>query len=795
MEKVRNILKKRVVILDGATGTELQKRGMPAGVCPEEWCLKNPEVIQSIHREYQQAGADIVYSCTFGANRIKLSQYKINDVKKVNRDLVRLARSAVGKRALIAGDIGPTGKFVAPFGELGFEEAIKIFKEQARGLLAGGVDLFVIETMMDMQEARAALIAVKEISDKFTIVSMTYEKNGRTLSGTDCLSALITLQSLGADAVGCNCSVGPESMLDFIVKMKPYAKVPLVAKPNAGVPELIEGEMKFNMTDKEFAGFGRGFVFKGANMIGGCCGTRPDFIRKLKTKISKQKPFLPCRNSISALSSVRKTIFIGKDEPLTVIGEAINPTGKKILQKELREGKMSLVQDLAKKQEDAGADILDVNAGLPGINEVKIIKRIIGRLAVKNRLPLSIDSVNPEVIEEALRFYPGRALINSLSGEKRKLKKILPIAAKYGAMIIILPLDSKGIPQKYEQRKKIIEYVFKEAKKLGFTKDDIIVDGIAMTVSSNPGAALESLKTISWCSRVFKTGTVVGLSNISFGMPNRSWINAAYLAMLQVQGLTMAIANPLRQELMNIKRSGDLLLGKDKNASVFLAHFGKVSTAEKEKPESIPLDQRIFKAIMEGNKEDIKDLVKQAISAGLIADELVNKSMIPAINEVGDLFDKKEYFLPQLIASAEAMNTAFDEVKPYLKKEKNGKAKKTVVLLATVKGDIHDIGKNIVGLMLKNHGFSVIDLGKDVSAKRIVSKIKGCESCIVGLSALMTTTMINMKEVIELAKNEGVDCKFMLGGAVVTKAYAQSLDAEYARDGVEAVRVIKKLSE
>lgn len=796
MENIRNILKKRVVILDGAMGTELQKHGMSVGVCPEEWCLKNPEVLRAIHRDYQHAGADIVYSCTFGANRIKLKQYGINDAKKINRNLVRLARSAVGKKTLIAGDIGPTGKFIEPFGRLGFEEAVKVFKEQAEGLLAGGVDLFIIETMMDIQEARAALIAVREMTDKFTMVSMTYEKNGKTLGGTDCVSALITLQSLGADVVGCNCSVGPEVMVDFIGRMKPYAKVPLAAKPNAGIPELADGKIKFNMTAKEFAGFSREFVLKGANMVGGCCGTTPGFIRELKKKIHNRKPLMPFKKSIGALSSVRKTVFIEKNKPLIIIGEGINPTGKKTLQKELCEGKMSLVQNLAKRQEDAGASVLDVNAGSPGIDEVKILRKIIGMLAVKNRLPLSIDSVNPKAVEEALRFYPGRALINSLSGEKRKLKKLLPIAAKYGAMVIVLPLDNKGIPQKYQERKKIIENIFKEAKKSGFTKDDIIIDGIAMAVSSNPGAAAESAKTIFWCSKVFKAATVAGLSNISFGMPNRSWINAAYLAMLQAQGLSMVIANPLSQELMNIKRAGDMLLNKDRSASIFLEHYSKASTdtAEKKTPERISLEEKIFKAIMEGNKEDAKGFVKEAVSFGLNADKLVDETLIPAINKVGDLFDKKEYFLPQLIASAEAMEAAFDEVKPYIKKEANDKNKKTVVLLATVKGDIHDIGKNIVGLMLKNHGFPVIDLGKDVSAKKIISKVKKCESCIIGLSALMTTTMVNMKEVIRLARDEGLNCKFMLGGAVVTKTYAQSLGAEYARDGVEAVRVVKRLS-
>ncbi len=796
MKNLDNLLKKRIVILDGAAATELQKRGMPAGVCPEEWCLKNPEVITSIHSDYVSAGADIIYTCTFGANRIKLAQYGIGNVSEVNRKLASLAKKGAGKKALIAGDIGPTGKFVQPFGKLEFDEAVDIFKEQVRGLIKGGVDLFVIETMMDIQEARAALIAVRELSDKFTIVTMTYEKSGRTLNGVDPLSALITLQSLGASALGSNCSTGPAAMLDIIKKIKPYATVPLVAKPNAGIPKLIGGKTTFDMGPQAFASFGPKFALAGVNMLGGCCGTTPAYISELKKKVSNKRAIEPKRKSISALSCARKNIIIEPGKELVVIGECINPTGKKDLQSQLRLGKTSLIRQLAKEQEGGGAHLLDVNVGAAGVDEVKTLKRIVSFLSLTTDLPLVIDSSKVEAVEAALRIYPGRSLINSIPAQKKKLDKLLSVAKKYGAMFILLPICDKGIPKDFIARKRIVEAVFKKAKKLQFSKEDIVVDGLALTVSSQPDSAVTTMKLLSWCSKIFKCNTVLGLSNISFGMPGRRLLNAAYLKLARSRGLSMVIANPKVLKVKSKRIAEDVLTQKDKNGSKFIAYFAKQkSRLKKEEPKStkITAQQRIANAIKEGNKEEVNGFLAQALNAGIAADKLVNEVMIPAINKVGDLFDRKEYFLPQLIASAETMKIAFGYLKPYLKKSGLKSAKKTVVLLATVKGDIHDIGKNIVALILRNHGFSVIDLGKDVSAKKIISAVKRYKHPVVGLSALMTTTMVNMKEVIQAAKKERLDCRFIVGGAVITKAYANSLGVQYAKDGVEAVRLLKKL--
>lgn len=782
-------------MLDGATGTELQKRGMPAGICPELWCLENLGIIEEIHSDYQKAGADVVYTSTFGANRAKLCQYDVSDVAGINRELAMAARRAVGKKALVAGDIGSTGRFVEPFGDLDFEEAIEIFKEQAKGLLAGGVDLFVIETMIDIQEARAALIAIREISDKFTMVTMTYEENGHTLNGTDPVTALVTLQSLGANAVGCNCSTGPEEMIKLITDMKPYSTVPLVAKPNAGMPEFVDDATVFNMNPREFASFAKEFVSRGVNIIGGCCGTTPEHMGKVKREIINQKPLPPPRRSISAVSSARKALLLEKNKPLWIVGERINPTGKKQLQKELLEGRMTLVKQMSREQEKKGADLLDVNMGVPGIDERKTMKKAVNLLSVASSLPLVIDSANAEVIEEALRIYPGRALINSISGEEERTDRLLRVAAKYGAMFILLPLTDRGVPETAAERREIIEKVYKKAREYGFTKDDVVADGLVMTVSSNQNAPLETLKTVEWCSRRFKCNTIVGLSNVSFGMPERKWLNASFLAMAVEKGLTMAIANPEADELMNFKFASDVLGNRDKNSSLYLKRFATTMPEKKREvsKEAVSPADAVSHAILDGNREEIGLILENAIRSGESASKLVHEVMMPAITKVGNLFDRREYFLPQLIASAETMKYGIVHIEPYLKEGKSAKKTRGRILMATVKGDIHDIGKNIVALMLANQGFEVVDLGKDVSAERIVQEVIRLNPDIVGLSALMTTTMVNMKEVVALARRERLTCKFMVGGAVVSRSFAESIDAHYAKDGVEAVRLAEKL--
>jgi len=803
--KIKNLLKNQIVILDGACGTELQKKGLPTGACPELWCLANAKKIQDIHASYAEAGAQVIYSCTFGANRFKLAQYGSGEnTYQINRNLVRLARQAVGKGVFVAGDIGPTGLFVEPFGPLGFEEAVAAYKEQVRGLIDGGCDLIVIETMIDIQETRAALLAVKETADIFAIASMTYEKDGHTLNGTDPVSALITLQSLGADAVGCNCSTGPEKMLEFVALMKPYAKIPLVAKPNAGVPRLENGKTVFDMEAAAFGAWGEKLVLVGANMIGGCCGTTPRHIQELAKSVSSSRPQPPLRKSLGALTSSRSYLLFEENKPLYIAGERINPTGKKALQQEFLEGKTAIIRQMAVEQEKQGAHLLDVNVGQPGIDEVATIKSVIGLLATITKLPLIVDSSRIETIEAALRIYPGRMLINSISGEKEKMEKLLPLAAKYGAMFILLPLIDGEIPHTAERRQAIVKSIYNSARKFGFTRDDFVVDCLVMAVASDSGAGMETLKTVRWCSDAFHGRTILGLSNVSFGMPGRPWMNAAFAAMAQLNGLTMAIANPASAEFMNIKKAGDVLAAREKGALKFIEHFSSVNASANitmpplkvtasgyvgvQPPTSL---DKMTQTIMDGDKESIMPQIEAALKEGKTASSLVDEVMIPAIVHVGDLYEKKIYFLPQLMASAETMKKALGFLEPHLKKAASGNKGK--ILMATVEGDIHDIGKNIVVLLLRNYGYHVTDLGKDVPARDIMDAVKKENPDVIGLSALMTTTMVKMKEVIDTARAEGIATAFILGGAVVTEAYAQSIGASFAKDGVEAVKVVEKL--
>ncbi|MGO9147987.1 MAG: homocysteine S-methyltransferase family protein [Desulfomonilia bacterium] len=794
--KIQKKMRQGLVILDGATGTQLQALGMPDGESPEMFGIKNPEAIKAVHQGYLEAGSDIIYTCTFGANRYKLPQYGVTDVHEVNKRLAAIAKEAAGKRGLVAGDIGPTGRFVEPFGDLSFEDAVICYKEQVQGLLEGGVDLFVIETMIDIQETRAALIAIKEVSDRFTICSMTFDASGRTLNGTDLLSALITLQALGADVVGCNCSAGPKEMIPLIREMKPYAKVPLVAKPNAGLPKLKEGKAFFEMGAEEFSSFGPAFVDAGARLLGGCCGTTPEHIRMLRKNCDGLKPQPPQVKSIGAVSSHAKTVMFARGGPLIIIGERINPTGKKDLQQELLQRKFSLASTYARDQVKKGASILDINVGMPGLDEKGTLRDVVKQIALTTDAPLCIDTSRVDALEAALRVYPGRALINSISGEENTLDERLKLAAFYGAMFILLPIAGRAVPKTSSERRKIIKDVYAKAGRYGFTKDDIIVDALTMAVSADGAAALETLKTIDWCNATFGAKTVVGLSNVSFGLPERKWVNASFLAMAISGGLTCAIANPESIELMSIKKASDVLAGRDKDASAFISFFsgpkGQVPDPEKEVRDKTS-KERIYQAVIEGDRDGIQTSIDKAIAEGLSARALVDELMVPAIRKVGELYEKKTYFLPQLIASAETMKRGFEHLELRLNEEGISSAGKGTIMLATVKGDIHDIGKNIVGLMLKNNGFHVIDLGKDVDHEALLEAARKHNPDIIGLSALMTTTMVNMQEAVRSIKDSGLVCDFLVGGAVVTADYAESIGADFAKDGVEAVRVAEYL--
>jgi 5-methyltetrahydrofolate--homocysteine methyltransferase len=794
-QDIKERFNKGLVVLDGATGTQMHKSGMPSGACPEKWAAMNPEPLIQVQKDYIQAGSNIVLTFSMGGNAIKLKEYGLEEeTYNLNKRLAEISKEAAGGKALVAGDISSCGSLLAPFGEISFEESVESYKKQIQGLLDGGVDLFAIETMLDIQETRAALIAIREMSDLPVIVTMTYENGLRTLMGTDPLSALVTLQSLGADAVGCNCSGGPAEMVEILKLMKPYARVPLIAKPNAGKPRLVNGKTVFDMDSDTFCSYVEALIEAGANGLGGCCGTSPEYIAKLVAAASKYPVKAVEPSSVSLVSSNRQTAMIHQDLPLTVIGERLNPTGKKNLREALIRNDMETVSDFARQQMEAGAHMLDVNAGVPGIDEKATLTAMVNAACNAVPLPLCLDSSNPEALEAALRIYPGRAVINSISGEQKKLDAILPLAAKYGAMFVLLPIDDRGVPQTAEERIDIIKRVFEKAQEYGFTKEDILVDGVVMTVAADQKAAAETLKVISWCSRV-GVNTVMGLSNVSFGLPSRELINSAFLCMAVAEGLSSAIMNPNDEGLMHAKRALDVLKSRDEHALAYISHYtsGKEAAAplaaKTEKNE-----KSLFDTVVEGHSDKTADMVRLALEQGVSAESLVDEVLIPAIQEVGKRYDDKVYFLPQLIRGAEAMEKAMAILAPHLAKaEGSGVKAKGTVVIATVKGDIHDIGKNIVALLLRNYGFSVIDLGKDVPADRIIQAAIAHNADIIALSALMTTTMTEMPKVAALASEAGLNAKVMVGGAVLDKEYAASFNAFYSRDAYAAVKLAESL--
>jgi 5-methyltetrahydrofolate--homocysteine methyltransferase len=586
--------------------------------------------------------------------------------------------------------------------------------------------------------------------------------------------------------------------------MKPHATVPLAAKAQTRDCPGLEGEETFfdTWTPKHFAPRrAPAFAARRGQPSGGCCGNNSrSYPTPGRNAPGRGAASPTVRTALSAVSSARSYRLLTRNEPLVIVGERLNPTGKKALQQELLAGKMSLVRQMTREQEQQKADLLDVNVGVPGLDEVKTIREVISLLATATELPLVIDSSKVETIETALRLYPGRALINSISGEKKKCERLLPLAARYGAMFILLPLADGEVPETADRRIAIVREVYGKARRLGFTKEDIVVDGLVMTAATNANAPAETLKTIAWCTDRFQAKTILGISNVSFGLPERKWLNAAFLAMAQLSGLTMAIANPSMEELMALKRAADVLTARDAQASTYIAHFA--GTAEGKKPAGTSAmqppapagpEEKVRAAVLEGNRDDIGDLVEGALSAGFEARSIVDDLLIPSIVQVGELFDRKIYFLPQLIASADTMKKALSILEPRLRSSGVPEKDKGTVVMATVQGDIHDIGKNILVLMLKNHGFRVLDLGKDVPAETILETIRTENPDVVGLSALMTTTMVSMKTTIEQARSADLTCPFLIGGAVVTRSYADSIGAAYARDGVEAVRVVEQL--
>ncbi|SKB72626.1 5-methyltetrahydrofolate--homocysteine methyltransferase [Lachnospiraceae bacterium] len=836
------------IYLDGATGSNLQKAGMPSGVCPDLWISENPEALINLQLEFLRAGSRIVYAPTFTANRVKLAEYGLEGrLKELNKILVGESKEAIRRfheenpdapECFVAGDVTMTGLQLKPIGQLEFEELIDIYKEQITALNEAGADLIVVETMMSLQETRAAVIAAKEVCDLPVIATMTFEGNGRSLYGTDPVTALITLQSLGVSAFGANCSTGPEHMVPMIKKMCAVAEIPIICKPNAGLPELDEnGNTVYRLNPEEFGRDMEEIVRSGARILGGCCGTTPDHIRALHEHtvdmdVSEPESDENADEPVYYLTSERKTLEFGLNGRFMIVGERINPTGKKALQAELREGCFDIVADFAEEQDAKGASVLDVNVGMSGVDEKALMIRAIDEVTQIVKLPLAIDTSHVDIMEAALRRYPGRALMNSISLETAKCEPMLHLAKKYGAAFILLPLSDAGLPKSLEEKKNAIRTVMEKALEIGLRKTDIIVDGLVGTVGASPTAALETLETIRFCHDELGLATICGLSNISFGLPERINVNTAFLTLAIQAGLTMAIANPNQEALVTAAKSADMLLAKPESDVVYIEHVNEVKALHEDEivvkkseyerlqalSAGVPADagiahqagekpgktdagpdashdsDAVWQAVMKGRRKTIADTVQEALDAGRTPQDILNESLLPAIDEVGKLFDQKKYFLPQLIASGEAMKNGIAVIEPLLQEGKDDSVVMPTIVIATVEGDIHDIGKNLVVLMLKNFGFNVIDLGKDVPKEEIVRTAIDNKADIIALSALMTTTMREMKNVIDHARNCGLDCHFMIGGAVITPEYAEEINANYSSDAADAVRVAKKLT-
>lgn len=790
----------RFVFFDGGMGTMLQARGLTAGVSPEVWCLSNPDVLKGIHLDYARAGANVLTTNTFGGTRFKMpADIDIADFNRAMANAARRAADEAGGNVFVAGSVGPTGHFLKPLGDLSFEELVEAYKEQMRGLVDGGVDLLLMETHFDIAELRAAIVAAREVCSLPVGASMTFE-NGVSLTGTSPEVFVETVANMGVDLVATNCSAGPEQMVAVVEQMLAVSPVPVLVMPNAGLPELdASGNTVFRLNPTSFAEQTRKFAEMGVRCMGGCCGTTPDHIAALCKAVAD----VPCkpvedRSSGLVVTSRASLVRFGARYPVRIIGERINPTGKKQLISELQNGQFTTCMMFVQEQLDSHAPLLDVNVGAPMVDETVLLPELIQRIVAQHPVPLAVDTSNMDALEKALTVYPASPLVNSISGEPGRMERLGPLCRKYGAPFILLPLKGRKLPVAPSERIAIIEELLAQADSLGIPRRLIMVDVLALAVSSKAEAARACLETVRYCTDTLGLPTTIGLSNISFGLPARGLLNSTFLTMAAASGLSSCIAHPGNARIREALAAAEVLLNRDPNAERFIADYaewkpgntavigggvvsgGAASTA--------------FEAVVKGDKDNVVDLIRKELEAGVTPFDVVNGMLIPAITEVGDKYERKEYFLPQLLRSAETMQHGFAHLKPMLEDE-GGATVKPTIIMATVEGDIHDIGKNIVCLMLGNHGFNVVDLGKDVKAQTIVDAAAEHGARLIGLSALMTTTMVRMQDTIDLLRERGMhDVKVMVGGAVVTQAFADAIGAHgYSLDAVAAVRLAQNL--
>ncbi len=793
---IKDRLGKSLLFFDGGMGTLLQERGLQAGELPEEWNLEQADELVEIHRQYMEAGSDIVLTNTFGANRFKFHSQKYT-LKEIVQSAVKNVRKAAeagelnGRDIYAAFDVGPTGKLLRPMGDLDFEEAYDAYREVMIYAREAGADLVHIETMSDTYELKAAVLAAKENTDLPVFATVIFDEQGKLLTGGDAAAVVAMLEGLRVDALGLNCGLGPKQMLPFLEEMERYASIPLIVKPNAGLPKQRDGRTYYDVGPEEFARTMRKIVERGACVVGGCCGTTPAHIKKMVELCRKVKIQAPMQKEDTVVSSHGKAVFLG--EKPVIIGERINPTGKKLLKQALKEHQIDYILKEAITQQEKGAHILDVNVGLPDIDEKSMMREAVMEIQSVTSLPLQIDTVDKEAMEAAMRVYNGKPMVNSVSGKKESMDQVFPLIQKYGGVVVGLTLDEEGIPETAEGRLKIAERIIDEAKKYGIKKKDIAIDVLAMTVSSEPEGAKTTLDALKLVREVCGVCTVLGVSNISFGLPSRPVINANFYTMALFSGLSAGIINPFSEDMMRSYDSYLALMNLDENCAKFIAKYGNQAPASNAVHPVGEEEMSLKKAVEKGLKEEARHAVKSLLKTKKPL-EIINAELIPALDEVGKGFEKGKVFLPQLLMSAEAAKCAFAVLKEELSKQEILQEKRDRIVLATVKGDIHDIGKNIVKVLLENYGFDVIDLGKDVSPDRIVKAARDYDVKLVGLSALMTTTVASMEETIRLLREERPGCKVMVGGAVLNQEYADAINADfYGKDAMQSVYYAQKL--
>ena len=777
-------LKERIntewIFFDGALGTMLQKKGLTAGQCPEMWNLSHPDALVEIHKAYLEAGAHIINANTFGANR-----FKVENVEEVVTAGIALAKKAVqetGRQdAYVALDIGPTGKLLAPMGDLDFEEAVSTFAEMVKAGAKAGADLVLIETMSDSYEAKAALLAAKENCDLPVFITFIFDENHRLLSGGSVQSVIPMCEGLHADAVGINCGLGPEQMIPIVQEIVHISSLPVIVNPNAGLPRQVEDQTIYDLSDEEFACWMKKIASFGVQGVGGCCGTTPSTIKALVQAI-QSCPFHPIiPKNQTWVTSYSQAVQLGP-QPI-VIGERINPTGKKRLKEALRHQEYEYVLSQALEQEAAGAQILDVNVGLPEIDEAFMMKEMIYQIQSVSACPLQIDTGNLEALERGLRIYNGRPMVNSVNGKLESMETVFPLIKKYGAVVVGLCLDEHGIPETAKERVDIARKIYAKAKEYGIPSKDIVIDGLAMTISSSSHAGVVALETIETISREFHGHTILGVSNISFGLPQRDIINSHFLTMALTKGLSCAIINPNSEAMMKSYRSYLALQALDPQCQGYIGAYGSALIP---KVSDVSEDMTLTQAIQAGLKGKAELLTKELLNQKEPL-ETIDAELIPALDQVGKEYEAGTLFLPQLLMSAEAAKVSFAVIKDKMPQDK--KIAKGRIVLATVQGDIHDIGKNIVKVLLENYGYEVIDLGKDVAPEQIVSCVKKEKISLVGLSALMTTTVVNMEKTIQLLHEQAPEVKIMVGGAVLNSEYAKMIHADhYAADAMGSVR-------